>query len=677
MKRKFAFIIMLMLCLSSKAKLWVYQTDGLSFNLWIPDDVPVIKGVYCVFPYMGGDTRPFGQDFFTDIAEYYDFAYMGISSWVDLTTPAYAKIIVDVLDSIAKASGRPELCHAPMVLTGTSMGGRASYYLASYYPERTIAYSGYRPAIQNYDTPNTNINNVNVPALVLPGQLDYDFYRNIDSIFCRIRGLNGQAAMIPSWGTDHGDNCSDMYFMQYYFVNRMIETRYPWDTNPLQENFSLRKIPMEEGWLADHRTWKPLTQMYKYNNFPSDGIKQKSSWLPTEDLACLYKVTSTWRDTTMTCISEQNKLIIAENDHGIRLPNYPLQIKVLNHGISGIDSIYIYEGNHLMGSGKSDSLVINVNQKPGMYLFWGKATDTNSKEYFTTTMMTWTGGGKYNPFKQPAFTVNGNVSLMINSDSMVVIEPQVRDSIPVDYYSLQPINSDIAELEFDSITGTIKLHASQNKYGSRILTLSAHHSTGLYSTYDRAVHLSIQRDLSFKTDSIVELYKNSADTTTVLLKPTIEQANISYSISPKAWSKAYISINDQDGTLKLHPFKQTGLLNLTLTATDKDQPENKYARIIKIRINEASPAQSLKEEEKSLLLYPNPAKEILNLRNTGNTDIQVISLYNTMGKLLYNNNISLNAGCTTSINLSTFPKGCYILKTITENKASYKNVFIK
>lgn len=272
----FTFLIFCLFAQGVKARSFIYSAGGYIFELWVPDDAPVIKGVYFELPYLSGSTLQGGRTFFTDIASYYDFAFLGMDRSFDVHSKNDADLLLTVLNYFSNVTGHPELKNAPLVLTGTSMGGRASYYLNSYIPERIIAYSGYRSAIQYYDVSNTNLLNAATPTLFNPAELD-EFYTYSNPIFEQIRELDGQAATIVSWGNAHQGNCFEggAYFLKYYFLNKVIEQRYPWNESPLDNPVNLLQIPTNQGWLADHASWNPVTEVYPYTEYP--GVIDKNT----------------------------------------------------------------------------------------------------------------------------------------------------------------------------------------------------------------------------------------------------------------------------------------------------------------------------------------------------------------------------------------------------------------
>lgn len=68
------------------------------------------------------------------------------------------------------------------------------------------------------------------------------------------------------------------------------------------------------------------------------------------------------------------------------------------------------------------------------------------------------------------------------------------------------------------------------------------------------------------------------------------------------------------------------------------------------------------QEYESVIVYPNPVHDIMNIRMLNNSEIKEVNLFNTKGDLVLSN--TLSAGYSSEINLSNLKPGLYILKVI-------------
>ena len=78
--------------------------------------------------------------------------------------------------------------------------------------------------------------------------------------------------------------------------------------------------------------------------------------------------------------------------------------------------------------------------------------------------------------------------------------------------------------------------------------------------------------------------------------------------------------------------------------------------------------QDIAKDDSSVFLYPNPATDVLNYRSEG---IKNIEVYNSLGQKLKEEKAD------GSVNISSFPKGSYILKLLGEKGVVSTKMFFK
>ena len=74
--------------------------------------------------------------------------------------------------------------------------------------------------------------------------------------------------------------------------------------------------------------------------------------------------------------------------------------------------------------------------------------------------------------------------------------------------------------------------------------------------------------------------------------------------------------------------------------------------------------------ENNFLIYPNPVKDILNIENNGNNVINEITIYDFLGKIILQTNI-------TTIDISNTKKGLYLVKIVTKKGVVFNKKIIK
>ena len=78
------------------------------------------------------------------------------------------------------------------------------------------------------------------------------------------------------------------------------------------------------------------------------------------------------------------------------------------------------------------------------------------------------------------------------------------------------------------------------------------------------------------------------------------------------------------------------------------------------------------ESDESVLIYPNPANNILNIEQI-NTTYNLVEIYSLSGNLVYKSDLSLSAQ---AINLSDYSKGMYIVKLSNAMKSTFKKIVL-
>jgi hypothetical protein len=81
------------------------------------------------------------------------------------------------------------------------------------------------------------------------------------------------------------------------------------------------------------------------------------------------------------------------------------------------------------------------------------------------------------------------------------------------------------------------------------------------------------------------------------------------------------------------------------------------------------------ENENEILLYPNPANHILNIKCLGNSSKNIhVVIFDILGKNILNQNISSTNNEAQSIDISHLPKGIYVVKITGDNFSVCKTI---
>ena len=79
-----------------------------------------------------------------------------------------------------------------------------------------------------------------------------------------------------------------------------------------------------------------------------------------------------------------------------------------------------------------------------------------------------------------------------------------------------------------------------------------------------------------------------------------------------------------------------------------------------------------------LSVYPNPTKDIINVKLSGITNITSIRLFDITGKVLINDAVMINAGdIVKTYNLEDYNRGIYVLTVTSNGYTSTKRIVLK
>lgn len=313
----------------------VYDYDDLTtrnHRVVVPEGLKTVRGLLVNACYSGGDSRSDWTfcEYYRQFMHLHGFAYVGCTSTAgtprtgprtdESETPAARhRAIFQAFEAstqvIATASGHPELVDAPYAGVGFSAGGGFAFYLMVYAPDKTIAAVSYAaPYIfKRRLTAPPNPAVLNVPSICITGELEYfnaPFAPDVDSstgparideVFLPYRPKGAMYAWLERQGIGHvyDENRQDVLGMP--FLDAAVRARYPKDGDVTQGPIKLLPFDPAAGWVADHTTWKSgLTQIQPAREFKGD--LGRSSWLPNEDLAFIYRAYATY-DNPLTIVS--------------------------------------------------------------------------------------------------------------------------------------------------------------------------------------------------------------------------------------------------------------------------------------------------------------------------------------------------------------------------------------
>ena len=274
---------------------------GVSYTLWIPDDVATIRAVIvhqhgcgpgaC----KGGATAAYDLHW-QALARRWDCALLGPSYhqeskqqncrlWCDPRNGS-GKTFLRAIEDFAVKAHRPELRSVPWCLWGHSGGGFWASLMQTMYPERIVAIwcrSGTAlPAWEKGEIPMPKLPQAmyRIPTMCNPGCEEKDHKRFVRAwdgcleMFKQYRSKGAPIGFAPDPRTSH--ECGDSRYLAILFFDACLAQRLPEKGSAGQQ---LRPVNRQAAWLAT------LLTDAAYPAASYVGKAQEAVWLPSERVA--------------------------------------------------------------------------------------------------------------------------------------------------------------------------------------------------------------------------------------------------------------------------------------------------------------------------------------------------------------------------------------------------------
>ena len=276
------------------------ETRNKSVRLTIPDGLTTVRGILVVTNPAGGDTRNwYNELWFGEFLYYHDFAFLGAQNF-NSHAGSY-QVMQHALLQIAKDSNHPELVNVPYVTTGFSAGAGFANRLMVEAPDRVIAsvlISGTIMFGEMIPSPS----HLQTPTCVISGELEVfstqgktdAFSAHVEPVLAAYRPKGAFYGWMVVQNAGHARNRQEVLAMPY--LDACVRLRYPVDADVRKGPIKLKTIAPNSGWIADNTTWKNnMTSIVPAKEFKGDITT--STWLPTEDVAYIYRSFSTFNKT--------------------------------------------------------------------------------------------------------------------------------------------------------------------------------------------------------------------------------------------------------------------------------------------------------------------------------------------------------------------------------------------
>jgi len=153
---------------------------------------------------------------------------------------------------------------------------------------------------------------------------------------------------------------------------------------------------------------------------------------------------------------------------------------------------------------------------------------------------------------------------------------------------------------------------------------------------------------------------------------TISFANLKWGTESESYTNTISMTNSGDDYSGEIPAQSAGAtVYFLIEAIDNLTEKNEYNS--NFTIEESTGIIDFSNN--NLKIYPNPAKEILNIELSENKNIGIIKLYNVVGEKVYE--VSGINSSETSINLHSLSKGVYFIQILNTNDKLTKKIIIE
>lgn len=267
------------------------RREEVSFDLWLPDNVSLVKGVVVISGHGSGESLYRRADLRALAAE----LHLGLFKFNGNPVQRGfwpSSLLNDHLRAFGAKSGHPELEYAPLFFYGHSNGTGFSAILTAYLPERVWGWVSMRPGttFQVYQpraaqTPGLVIFGEDDPFLTRPSREENlavvpTLRKNHQAVWC--------VAVEPMMGHGPGEKT---WPLVYSFLRHSFLARGPADANAKLGPVKLRTLSPESGYLGQN--WSTIPGGYQdlstapFADF--NGDKATASWLLNADFAADWR----------------------------------------------------------------------------------------------------------------------------------------------------------------------------------------------------------------------------------------------------------------------------------------------------------------------------------------------------------------------------------------------------
>lgn len=271
-----------------------YKIDSALYAVFIPDSIPVIRGVFihqhgCTMEGRGMATafdiqyQAFAKKWQLAIVGPDLYAKNNCHDWKDPKSGSAAALLA-TLNEISVLARQPTIKDAPWLLWGHSGGGYWAQAMMVAYPERVLALFSYSPGLDaDFNYPEAALK---IPVMIRYAGAEGDAccWQTAVRTFRQLREKSGYAGIAYTRYQHH--NYSYVRYMAIPFFEAVMQQRLP--ENPKAGYKAMKPMDASRAWIGD----TSRLNIFPYGMYT--GQKNAAAWLP--DSATAVK----WREYVVT-----------------------------------------------------------------------------------------------------------------------------------------------------------------------------------------------------------------------------------------------------------------------------------------------------------------------------------------------------------------------------------------
>jgi hypothetical protein len=480
-RRSFCLLAVALNFFANFAEARTYNWQNLYGNrdvrISIPNSVKNVRGIIILGNPAGGSTLGGVIDVEIDaIAVELNFAVLGTRGF---TWDVEIDEFEDAIQSIANASGKPELVVAPWLPTGHSNGGQMSYGFNTLRHEKVIGFITAKGGFYNEWAPEGEM--LRTPGMLIAGEKDQAYRRDgIKELFDYGRPREALWAWVEEEGTGHAEgNTIDL---KLPFLLECYRLRYPTDQSPVNGPVKLKQLHEQDGWLVDHSTWRNgITNVFPASELPPGKSRLDYGWVPSERIAKIYQAFSSYNKVG-------NELVTGTT--GVITGNVGISYQVDLTGYNWA-KVSFFEGkrliNEVMAGETNIPSMTYYPQETGLYVNYAMVTmRDNSRKMTFLRRVFYKGVSPVSPYQKWA---NANLPESSRAASFILPEAELSN---LERYAY---GLGTGVVDRNLLPSVVLVPGTQSSYGIRYVQDSTAMADGLLLTPQYSFDLRTWRDM--------------------------------------------------------------------------------------------------------------------------------------------------------------------------------------